>query len=134
MPMSRFVRVRTRFEGLHRWPHAPEPEDYLRSPHRHLFVVEADIEVVHGDREIEINAAARWLDTVIPRFARPQPVESGGRAPGPPDFGTLSCEDLAAAITEEILERYGRYRTVRCAVLEDGIMGAGVTWQPGTPA
>jgi hypothetical protein len=134
MPLSRFIRLTTRFEGLHHWPDAPEAEDYLRSPHRHLFVVEADIEVFHDDREIEINAATRWLDTVLPRLAGGPP--SAASLPvqaGPPNLGSRSCEQLATSIADAILDRYGRHRALRCAVLEDGILGAGVSWQPEPP-
>lgn len=127
MPLSSFIRVKTTFEGLHRWPHAPEPEDYLRASHRHLFAVELDLEVFHDDREIEINAAARWLTHLIPTFATTPPHSS---AQGPLDFGTQSCEQLAARIADAVLDRYGRDRELRCAVLEDGILGAGVTWRP----
>lgn len=127
MPLSRFVRLVTQFEGLHRWPHAPAPDDYLRSPHRHLFVAEIDLEVRHDDREIEINAAARWLDTLIPGLAAPSGAPGQD---GPLHFGTRSCEQLALEITEALRERYGFRRAIRCAVLEDGRLGAGVEWQP----
>lgn len=131
MPMTRFIRVKTQFEGLHRWPKAPAPDDYLRSPHRHLFVVEADIEVFHDDREVEINEATRWLDTIIPGFADQIPATPGADPRcAPLDFGTRSCEELAALTAEAILNRFGRDRSLRCAVLEDGILGAGVSWTP----
>ncbi|MGK5533933.1 hypothetical protein [Streptomyces sp. URMC 129] len=125
MPLTRFVRLTTQAEGLHRWPAAPEPENYLRARHRHLFVAEVDIEVFHDDREIEINAAARWLDTLLPGFADQAPAAKGG----PLDFGTRSCEQLAIGITTAIRERYSAHRAIRCAVLEDGRLG-GVAWQP----
>lgn len=131
MALSRFIRVKTQFEGLHHWPDAPKPEEYLRSPHRHLFVVEADIEVFHDDREIEINASARWLDTVIATFAVPPPAAPQPTTKaGPLDFASQSCEQLATRITEAILHRHGRHRSVNCMVLEDGVLGAGVVWQP----
>ncbi len=109
MPLSSFVRVRTQFEGLHYWPDAPVPEDYLRSLHRHLFVVEADIEVFHDDREIEINAATRWLDAVIPGLAvPPSAIPQPSADTGPLTLGSQSCEQFATRITQAILERYGR--------------------------
>lgn len=135
MPLSRFVHLVTQFEGLHHWPEAPEPEHYLRSPHRHLFVVELDLEVFHHDREVEINAATRWLTALLPTLATQSP--DGGQSDplptgtgGAPDLGRQSCEQLAAAVADAALDRYGRRRRLRCAVLEDGILGAGVTWQP----
>ncbi|MGH8897386.1 MAG: hypothetical protein ACRDZ4_10280 [Egibacteraceae bacterium] len=118
--------MKAQFEGLHHWSNAPGPEGYLRSAHRHLFLVELDLEVFHDDREIEINDAARWLGELIPTFA----VARRHGAGGPPDFGSQSCEQLAARISDAVLDRYGRGRTLRCAVLEGGILGAGVTWQP----
>ncbi|MGH8904194.1 MAG: hypothetical protein ACRDYA_21550 [Egibacteraceae bacterium] len=126
MSLSSFVRVKAQVEGLHHWPNAPWQEGYLRSVHRHMFLIELDLEVFHDDREIEVNAAARWLDDLIPTFAVAQPHS----ADGPCDFGSQSCEQLAARIADAVLDRYGRGRTLRCAVLEDGILGAGVTWQP----
>ncbi|MGH3770366.1 MAG: hypothetical protein ACRDRW_03035 [Pseudonocardiaceae bacterium] len=134
MPMSSFIRVKTQFEGLHHWPDAPELEGYLRSPHRHLFVIEADIEVFHDNREIEINASARWLDMMIPSFAAPSPAAPQSTVEvGPLNLGSQSCEQLTTRITEAILDRHGRHRSLRCAVLEDGILGAGVTWRPEPP-
>lgn len=129
--MTRFIRIKTQFEGLHCWPQAPVPDHYLRSPHRHLFVVEADVEVFHHDREIEINEATRWLDAVIPGFAnQTHATPSNDRRSEPLDFGTLSCEELATRTAEAILNRFGRDRSLRCVVLEDGILGAGVSWTP----
>ncbi|XVS60892.1 hypothetical protein ACQPYE_21535 [Actinosynnema sp. CA-299493] len=130
MPFTRFIRVTTSFEGLHHWTDAPGPEGYLRASHRHLFTVEADVEVFHDDREIEINAATRWLADLMPGFAE-RPVAPGDLAIA--DFGGLSCEQLALLAAEAILERYGRDRSLRCAVLEDAILGAGVVWAPDPP-
>ncbi|MGH8905667.1 MAG: hypothetical protein ACRD0K_03950 [Egibacteraceae bacterium] len=125
MPLSRFIRLKAQSEGLHHWPEASGPERYLRFAHRHSFVVELDLEVFHDDREIEINAAARWLDGLIRTFAAGPQI-----ADGPPDFGSQSCEQLAARVADAVLDRYGRGRALRCAVLEDGVLGAGVVWQP----
>jgi hypothetical protein len=124
MGLSSFVHLAAQVEGLHHWPAAGPPEQYLRAPHRHLFIVTADIEVFSHDREIEINAAARWLTARLPTLAD---------QPGADllDFGPQSCERLAARITEAIRDRYGPRRRIRCMVAEDGILGAGVTWHPG---
>lgn len=123
MSLTSFVHLAAQVDGLHHWPDAPPSEEYLRAPHRHLFVVTADIEVDGHDRDIEINTAARWLTALLPSLAEPDP---GGLL----DFGRHSCEHLAARITEAIRDRYGRHRRIRCTVLEDGILGAGVTWHP----
>jgi len=126
MPMTRFISVQTGVEGLHHWPAAASPDAYLARPHRHLFVVTAQIAVAHHDREIEINDATRWLDTTLRGFGRPDPDG------GPLDFGPQSCERLAERAVNAITDRYGPHRQVRCTVLEDGILGAGVDWQPDT--
>jgi hypothetical protein len=124
MALTSFITIRTAVEGLHRWPDAVAPDAYLAHVHRHLFVITADITVFHNDREIEINAATRWLGDLLAGFA-----ETPG-ADGPPDFGPQSCEHLARRATLAITERYGPHRHVRCTVLEDGILGAGITWEP----
>lgn len=123
------IRVITRFEGLHHWPTAPAPEEYLQSPHRHEFVVHLDAQVHHGDREIEINNLARWLNGLIPGFAT-TPAAGGG----PADYGTQSCEQLARRIITAFTTQYGVDREVTCAVLEDGLHGGTVTWRPDHPA
>ena len=47
--------------------------------------------------------------------------------PGEPlDFGRRSCEQLANRLVDAVTARYGRHR----AVLEGGLLGRGVDWQP----
>jgi hypothetical protein len=129
MALSRHIRVITQVEGLHRWPDAGAPDDYLSSTHRHLFVAEVEVSVDHGDRELEINAVARWLTTVFASFAEP-----AAQPDGPPDFGSQSCEHLAERLVVAITGRYGEHRWVRCTVTEDGFLGGGVQWHPDPPA
>jgi len=113
-----FVVVRTQFEALHHWPDAPDSESYLRQPHRHMFVVQAEIEVKHEDREIEINELSRWLHrTLYTMWPR-----EWGRSD---DVGTLSCEHIARVVTDLVRSRF-KNRWMRVTVLEDGILGAGV--------
>jgi hypothetical protein len=120
-----YIKVTTQAEGLHHWPGAPDEENYLRQPHRHLFTVTVRMQARHSDRETEINAFARWLhDQVLPSIA------TTSRADGPADFGSRSCEQLARQITDQIRTRHGDDRWIECEVLEDGILGGGVRW-PG---
>jgi hypothetical protein len=120
-----YIKVTAQAEGLHHWPGAPDEEDYLHHPHRHLFTVTVRVQVRHSDREIEINAFTRWLrDQVLPSLAT---TRRGG---GPADFGARSCEQLARQITGQICAQYGEDRWIECEVLEDGILGGGVRW-PG---
>lgn len=67
--------------GLHRWPSAPDHRAYLRSPHRHLFRVRAEVRVCHSDRDVEFHD----LQDLIR-----QAWSSLGN-----DLGSNSCEDLA---------------------------------------
>jgi hypothetical protein len=120
---DRYIRVTAHAEGLHHWAAAPDAEGYLRQPHRHLFAVEVRMQVQHGDREIEVNALARWLQHDL--------LPSLGTAAGPgqpPDFGTQSCEQLAERVTSALQARHGTSRWIECEVLEDGILGGGVRW------
>ena len=124
---DRHIVATAQAEGLHHWPGAPVGEEYLRQPHRHLFTVTVRMQVRHGDREVEINAFARWLHgQILPSLA----TTVGDGDGGPPDFGTQSCEQLAERITAEIRARHGDDRWIECEVLEDGILGGGVRW-PG---
>lgn len=123
MTPGRYIKVTTQAEGLHHWPGAPAGEGYLRQPHRHLFTVTVRMQVRHSDREIEINAFARWLkDQVLPSLAITR------RDGEPADFGTQSCEQLAEQVTGQIRTRHGEDRWIECEVLEDGILGGGVRW------
>jgi hypothetical protein len=118
-----YVRVIAQIEGLHHWTGAPDTEKYLRRPHRHLFTVDVRMQVHHADREVEVNALARWLECdVLPGL---------GAVTGPgliTDFGAQSCEQLAERVTVVLRDRFGTDRWVECEVLEDAILGGGVRW------
>jgi flagellar biosynthesis/type III secretory pathway ATPase len=95
MGLTSFVHLVTQMEGLHHWPDAQHPEQYLRAPHRHLFVVTAQVQVFDHDREIEINAAARWLTAVVASFAEPPPT----RTPRPTSARTAASASPPAPCT-----------------------------------
>lgn len=125
MALTRHIHVTAQVEGVHRWPDAGPPDAYLTAPHRHLFVASVEISVQHGDHELEINAVARWLTTILASFACPPDTPDG-----PLGFGTQSCEHLAERLVAAITDRYGTDRRVRCTVAEDGVLGGGVQWDP----
>lgn len=101
------VIVRFQVEGFHCWPAAPENRSYLRERHRHLFHVEARVEVTHDDREIEIHDLRDFCLMHFP---------SG-------ELGSLSCENLATILMLEIRNAFPD-RVIQVEVLEDGENGA----------
>ena len=106
--MTTTIWVTTQFEGFHSWPDAPIHRAYLGEPHRHLFKVRVEVEVVHDDREVEFHDL---LDAVKSRL------------PKSPDLGAQSCEMMAAGIATDVAAMLPG-RTVRCEVSEDGECGA----------
>jgi hypothetical protein len=106
--MIKTIVVKTRAEGFHNWPDAPDEVAFLRANHRHEFHYELEIEVDHNDRELEFILVKRWLDSVIPRG----------------ELGHQSCEMIATAILEAAAKKYGVVRFISVGVFEDGENGA----------
>jgi hypothetical protein len=120
-----FVHLAIQIAGQHHWPGAHGTEVYLSHPHRHLFTVDLDVQVVHGDRELEIIAEARWLSEFAASLAE---RESDGLL----DFGPQSCEHLSDRIVTAATDRFGAHRRIRCQVLEDDVLGAFTEYVPET--
>jgi hypothetical protein len=93
-------------EGFHRWPEAPAHRAYLADRHRHLFHVRVEVEVGHGDREIECHDLR---DFALEAF-------------GAGDMGCQSCEMMAVDLAQKVARRFGD-RRVMVEVLEDGEVG-----------
>ena len=104
------VIVRFQVEGFHRWPDATPARAYLAQRHRHMFHVEASIDVSHDDREIEFHDLLDFCRVHFP----------GG------ELGSQSCEQMAAGLAHEITRAYPG-RRVMVSVFEDGEVGARVT-------
>jgi hypothetical protein len=107
--MNAEIVVRFTVEGFHQWSGAPAHRAYLGTPHRHLFHVEAAIEVTADDREIEFHD---FLDFCRQAF-------TGG------NMGGQSCEMMARGLVKQITHRY-EGRCVTVSVFEDGEVGARV--------
>jgi hypothetical protein len=88
------VIVKTQFEALHCYPDAPMEVAYIRTPHRHVFHVEAEVETFHEDREIEFIMLKQDLNTHIYMKY------------GSGDIGSTSCEMIALALSGWIKKRY----------------------------
>jgi hypothetical protein len=101
------VIARLSFEGIHSWPDAPDQstEYYLAYPHRHMFHVEAVMEVQHDDRDVEfIGLRTSMLVYCVRQFSGPH---------------IYSCEKMAL----ELLQQFG---LKSCRVFEDNENGAEV--------
>lgn len=104
------IVVRFTAEGWHCWPQAPDRRAYLRQSHRHLFHVEARLQVLHNDREVEFHDLLDFCRENFP---------SG-------DLGSRSCEMLASGLLDKIKDRHAG-RSVSVGVFEDGEVGAVVS-------
>ena len=99
--IHKFVFIRTRFTGFHRWKDAEEK--YLRDYHRHEFHVELAVRVTR-DREIEFIA----LKNKIHKFLN---VEYEGKR------FEASCEEIAQHLMDA-------FKAFEVSVSEDGENGA----------
>lgn len=105
--MTTAVIVRLWVEGFHCWPDCPLPEvAFLRERHRHIFHITAIHEVSHANRAVEIILLKREMEQWLAcTFGRPC------------EFGSMSCEMIAARLVEAFELR-------SCTVTEDGENGA----------
>ena len=109
--MERSIIVKTTFEGTHCYVDAPEEVNFLRNLHRHLFYVEAEIEVFHDDRELEFLMVKNRINNFLQND-----VMFAFKA---------SCEQMAEAIIKYIVHEYGE-RQVVVTVYEDNENGGRV--------
>lgn len=95
------IVVRSRFSALHMYEDAPEVVSFLRHPHRHMFHVEAEIKVSHGNRELEFFTVKYELDTHVIQGVLRSAVPSCG-------VWVLkqSCEDIAEGIAASLMARF----------------------------
>lgn len=103
---SSYIIVKTSFEGFHKYPGAPEEVAFLRDSHRHMFYVEAEIEVFTEDRELEFFIVQKFIKQLLTN--------------GQQDY--KSCEMIAHDIASAINNRYGE-RNVKVSVFEDNENG-----------
>jgi hypothetical protein len=109
--MKTWAIIRVRFEAMHHWPGAPDGRhDHLRSLHRHEFHVTLYAEQKHNDRDIEYLAAKDKLTVWLSHIGF--------------DMGSTSCEMLAEKTIAFAQAMWGKDRSYRCEVSEDGENGA----------
>lgn len=105
------IIVKTTFKGFHKWSNAPKPVDFLKSLHRHLFVVFLKIEVFHNDREVEFFMLQSDLENFIKK-----------RIAVKKDVG--SCEEIAEQILKNFENYNNKKRCCEVQVWEDMENGA----------
>lgn len=78
--------------GVHCWPQAPDHFGPLRTTHRHLFTIDADVQTDHGNRAVEFiqlgQQIREYLTGAYPRSPYWDCV----------DFRNLSCEMIASDV------------------------------------
>lgn len=103
-----FIKIRTEFEGYHRYPNAGSIDpriSFLENEHRHIFKVEVKISVTHLDRELEFFLVKWALNEFI----------KGG------SMDHKSCEMIATDILQNhLIPNYGKQRYYEIVVSEDG--------------
>ena len=113
----RSVIVKTSYEGVHCWPQAPQEVAYLANPHRHIFHIEAEIEVFHNDRELEFIMIKHKIDRCIGWH-----LDNNGVW----QMGAMSCEQVAEEVLGMLQEEYGTDRRMCVSVFEDNENGCRV--------
>lgn len=115
------ITIRTSFEGTHCYPNAPEDVKFLREEHRHIFYIEATVEVLNNDREIEFILLKRDVNQWIGKHCDSKTKLW--------EMGTMSCESVATYLAGWLLKKYSsnkKRRYVRVSVFEDNENGATV--------
>lgn len=117
--ISKYIVVRTAFEGYHRYPGASEIDPriaFLEQTHRHMFHVTVKISVTHSDRELEF---------FLVKWALNEFLQAG-------DQNHKSCEMIAEDILSGFLiPSYGPQRQYTITVSEDGESDGVVEYIPG---
>lgn len=117
--INTFIKVRTEFEGFHKYPNASSIDPrikFLETTHRHIFKVEVKISVNHSDRELEF---------FLVKWALSEFIESGSK-------DNMSCEMIAQQILENhLITTYGPDRYYEITVSEDGESDGIIEYYPG---
>jgi 6-pyruvoyl-tetrahydropterin synthase len=116
------IYVKTSFFTVHRWKDAPKEVEWLRNLHSHRFHVRVEVNVSHGDREIEFYIFKSMLDQLIVGEILPWHIEKK-------EYQT-SCEMFAHRICELLILK--GYDVALVDVNEDGDHGA--TYIPEDPS
>lgn len=93
--MTPFVKIKLAVQGMHHWPEAAFPVQFLSQNHRHTFTIRVKIFVKHDNRDVEFiklkQVIRSWLHS---HFAKNQN--------GDFEFGPESCESLSRKLAFEL--------------------------------
>ena len=116
--MQTTVFCRTKFEGVHCYPNAPDEVSYLRTPHRHVFGVEVEISVYDNEREVEFIMLKHKVNEWIRKHLN---------GVGVWEMETLSCEQVASQLVRYLDAQYcslDKERQIIVSIDEDNENGA----------
>lgn len=116
---ERYITVKHQYEGFHWYADAPDQVAFLKNRHRHMFHVEATLEVFHDDRELEFFIVKDTLIRQILPFTAL--LDNLG-----------SCEQQAERIIEGLINAYGEKRRISVTVSEDNESSGQVIWDPNS--
>jgi len=103
-----WAKITTQFEGMHKYPNAPEEVAFLRSDHRHILHVTVWIEQFHNERDVEFIMFKRFVEATIKDSQFP---------------ASASCETMSDFLAEKIIKMYAN-RKLKIEITEDGENGA----------
>ena len=112
--MNTYIVVNTQYEGIHRYKDAPEQVKFLRDYHRHIFNIQAKLEVFHDDRELEFIMVKQSINLFFNTFKNEFDVY---------EMGDQSCEMIAKNLIEFLKLKYGK-RKITVSIFEDNENGA----------
>ena len=114
------IIAKTSFRGLHNWPEASTMAgaqvDFLENPHRHTFFVQAELNVLDSDREVEFFVFQNQVDQVIQDL---YPQVDLLR-----NLGRRSCETIAEEIINALRDKFKHKGSLAIEVWEDNEVGA----------
>lgn len=88
------------FEGLHKYPNAPDEVKDLRDLHRHIFHIRFQTTVTHADRELEFFLVKHAIESSLNTFPN-YSFESNAK-----NLGAMSCEMIAERIYEAMCTKF----------------------------
>lgn len=101
----KFIKVKTQFEGFHKYANAPEKVKFLRERHRHMFGVSVKMEVTESNRELEYFLVLEDVKFLVKKYLK-QTTE------------TDSCEMIAEFFLDYLETKY-KNRMIEVEISED---------------